>query len=244
MKNLLSLFILATSFQVFAQESALLRVNYTEGDIYTVSVIQKQSNGVQGGTDMTISMDMEIVEESDESFETESKITSIVMDMNQGGMSMSYDSSKSEDELDETGKMIKSQLSPMMNAVISSTIDIYGNTLKTSVEPAAPGMEQFTAGQAAIRYPKEEVSVGSTWTTDNESQRMNVKTTYTVTKIADGIVYLSMKGDVSGVGTGSMTGTSEIEMSTGTARNTENEITVSTQGMEVTVASQVLMTKR
>lgn len=244
MKNLLVLFILAASVQAYAQESALLRTNYSEGDVYEIKMIQKTSTGIQGGTDMTIMMDMAVTEVSDELIETKSKISSIAMDMNQGGMSMSYDSSQSDEELDATGKMLKSQLSPMMNAVIFNTMDVYGNTLKTTVEPAIPGVEEFTVGQAAINYPKEEVSVGSYWTSDNEKQGMTVKTTYTVSKIADGMVYLDIKGDVSGAGTGSMKGTSEIEISTGLAKNTDTEITIATQGIEVTVASQVQMIKK
>jgi len=244
MKNLFVAFILAASIQTYAQESALLRVNYNEGDVYEVKTIQKTSTGIQGGTDMALIMDMAVTEVSDEVIKAESKITSINMDISQNGMSMSYDSSKSDDELDATGKMLKGQLSPMMSAVITSTIDKYGNTLATEIEPSIPGMEQFTNGQATINYPKEEVSVGSSWTSENEQQEMTITTTYTVTKIADGMVYVDIKGDVSGAGTGSMTGTSEIEISTGLAKNTETEITISAQGMEVTVASQVLMSKK
>jgi len=243
MKKIFVLFVFAVSVQVFAQESALLRVNYNKGDVYEIKMIQQQSTGIQGGSDMTILMDMVVTEVTDETFEAESKITSINMDMNQSGMSMSYDSSKSDDELDAMGKMLKGQLSPMMSAVITSTIDKYGNTLATTVEPSIPSMEQFTNG-AAINYPKEEVKVGSSWTSDNEQQGMTIKTTYTVTEITDGVVYIDIKGDVSGVGTGSMTGTSEVEISTGMAKNNTSEITVTAQGIEVSVSSDIQMTKK
>ncbi|BAO56044.1 DUF6263 family protein [Nonlabens marinus] len=244
MKNLIAVLFLAVSIQAYGQESALLRLNYNEGDTYEVKVVQKQSTGIQGGTDMTILMDMKVAEVTDDLIKTESKISSVSMDINQGGMSMTYDSTKSDEELDATGKMLKSQLSPMMNAVIYSSIDVYGNTLETTSEPAVPGIDQFTTGQAAINYPKEKVSVGSSWTTENSNQGMNVKTTYTVTKIADGMVYLDIKGDVSGAGSGSMTGESVVEISTGTAKTSDTEITVSAQGIEVTVASNVQMTKK
>ncbi|PRP68150.1 DUF6263 family protein [Nonlabens agnitus] len=243
MKNLLVLFALAISVQVFAQESALLRVNYSEGDVYEIKMIQQQSTGIQGSTDMTIMMDMEVTEVTDEVIEAESKITSIVMDVNQAGMSMSYDSSKNDDELDATGKMLKGQLSPMMSAVIRTTMDEYGNTLSTKVVPSIPSMEQFSTA-TTIDFPKQEVKVGSSWTSDNEQQGMKVKSTYTVTKIADGIVYLDVKGEVSGTGTGSMTGSSEIEISTGVLKNNESEIKVTTQGIEVSVVSNVSMNKK
>ncbi|WP_194850184.1 DUF6263 family protein [Nonlabens antarcticus] len=244
MKNLLLLFILATTLQAYGQESALLRTTLNEGDIYEIQMVQKQSTGIQGGTEMIMMMDMTVSDVSDELIKTESKISSMGMEVNQGGITMSYDSSKTDDELDATGKMLKSQLSPMMDAVIYNTIDIYGNTVNTTVEPAIPGTEQLTAGQASINYPKEEVSVGSSWTSDNEKQGMNVKTTYTVTKIADGVVYVDIKGDVSGMGSGSMKGTTEIEISSGLAKNTETEISVTAQGIEVTVASKIQMTKK
>lgn len=244
MKKILAILFIAASIQTYAQESALLRLNLNQGDVYELKVVQKQSTGVQGGTDMTIMMDMSVTEKSEELYKTETKISSIAMDMNQGGISMSYDSSKSDEELDATGKILKSQLSPMMEAVILNTMNIYGNTLDTKVEPAIPGMEQFTSGQSSLNYPKEEISLGSTWTSDNEEQGMTVKTNYTVSKIEEGVVYLDIQGTVSGAGTGTLKGKSEIDINTGTAKMTETEISVSAQGFDVTIASQVYMIKK
>ncbi len=238
------LFVFAASFQTFAQETALLRINYNEGDVYEVKLVQKQSTGAVGGTDMTMLMDMTVTGVEGETFTTASKITSIAMDMNQAGMTMSYNSATDPEELDATGQMLKAQLDPMMEAVISNTIDIYGNTLDTTVEPAVAGMEQFNTGQNSLSFPKEEVSAGSSWTTENEVQGMTVKTTYTVNKIENGLVYVDITGDVSGMGTGKMTGSSIIDSASGLSKNTTTELTIEAQGMQVTVASEIEMSKK
>ncbi len=244
MKKLCALlFVLAATFQTYAQESAVLRINYTEGDVYEMKLVQNQKTGALGGTDMTIMMEMAVTEVEGDTIKTESKITSIGMDMNQGGMSMSYNSNQNDEELDATGKMLKAQLSPMMEAVIYNTMDVYGNTLKTKVEPAVPGMDQFNTGQN-INYPKEEVTVGYTWTIDDETQGMKTKTTYKVVDIAGGIAYIDIEGDVSGMGTGSLSGKSQIDIETGMAKSAETEIKVAAQGVEVVIATLLTMTKK
>ncbi|AZQ42788.1 DUF6263 family protein [Nonlabens ponticola] len=243
MKKLLLLAFIAITAQTYAQESVLLRTNYNEGDVYTASVVQKQIIGMDGSTDMTILMEMEVTDVAQDTIKTASKITSIDMKMNQGGMVMNYNSDMDEEDLDQTGKMMKTQFDPMMEAVIYSSLDRYGNTLSTKADPALPGMDQFTSGQSSIDFPKEEVSVGSSWTTENTNQGMNVKTTYTVTKIEDGKVYVDLNGVVSGAGTGELKGTADIDIATG-ATNNDSEIVVTAQGMQVTVISTMEMSKQ
>ena len=43
------------------------------------------------------------------------------MNMMQGGMTMSYDSNKKDEELDQMGQMLKSQFDPMMEAQLHIT---------------------------------------------------------------------------------------------------------------------------
>ena len=206
MKKVLIALLVITTLSATAQESVLLRLNYTKGDSFLVTTESNQSMGAQGGMNMKMTMGMIVADVVEENIKTESQITSIVMDMMQGGMTMSYDSNKSDEELDQMGQMLKSQFAPMMEAIIYNTLDYQGNMIDTKLDPAIPGMEQITnRSMNAINYPKEKVSVGSSWSSEDENQGMKMTTKYTVSSIADGLVTLDVSGDMSGAaGTGTI----------------------------------------
>ena len=244
MKKVLITLLVITSLTVSAQESVLLRLNYTKGDSFLVTTESNQSMGAQGGMNMKMTMGMIVADVEEEIIKTESQITSIVMNMMQGGMTMNYDSNKSDEELDQMGQMLKSQFAPMMEAVIYNTSDLQGNMIDTKLDPAIPGMEQITnRSMNTINYPKEKVSVGSSWTSENENQGMKMTTKYTVSSIADGLVTLDVSGDMSGAGTGTIKGKSTVEISSGISNNSEIEITIATQGMNITATTKITVSK-
>ena len=244
MKRILIALLVITSIAVSAQESVLLRLNYTEGDSYLMTVESKQGMGAQGGVNMKMNMGMIVSEVSGDNVKTESKILSIALDMMQGGMAMSYDSNKKDEELDQMGQMLKSQFDPMMNSIIYNSYDKLGNITETKVEPSVPGMNQLTEASGSVIYPNEKISVGSSWSSNKDNQGMKTTTTYTVSQIKDGIVYLDITGNVSGAAaSGSVKGSSEIEVSTGLAKKTSIEVAISNQGMDITINSNITMTK-
>ena len=245
MKRILIALLVITSIAVSAQESVLLRLNYTEGDSYLMTVESKQGMGAQGGVNMKMNMGMIVSEVSGGNVKTESKILSVALDMMQGGMAMSYDSNKKDEELDQMGQMLKSQFDPMMNSIIYNSYDKLGNITETKVEPSVPRMNQLTEGSGSVIYPNEKISVGSSWSSNKDNQGTKTTTTYTVSQIKDGIVYLDITGDVSGAEgvDGSVKGSSEIEVSTGFAKKTSIEVVISNQGMDITINSNITMTK-
>ena len=244
MKKVLIALLVITTLSATAQESVLLRLNYTKGDSYLVTTESNQSMGAQGGMNMKMTMGMIVADVEEEIIKTESQITSIVMDMMQGGMTMNYDSNKSDEELDQMGQMLKSQFAPMMEAIIYNTLDHQGNMIDTKLDPAIPGMEQITnRSMNTINYPKEKISVGSSWTSENENQGMKMTTKYTVSSIADGLVTLDVSGDMSGAGTGTIKGKSTVEISSGISNNSEIEITIATQGMNITATTKITVSK-
>jgi len=246
MKRILIALLVITSLAVSAQESVLLRLNYTKGDSYLMTVETKQGMGAQGGVNMKINMGVIVSEVSGDNVKTESKILSVAVDMMQGGMAMSYDSNKKDEELDQMGQMLKSQFDPMMNSIIYNSYDKLGNITETKVEPSVPGMnQQLTEGSGSVIYPNEKISVGSSWSSNKDNQGMKTTTTYTVSQIKDGIVYLDITGNVSGAEgvDGAVKGSSEIEVSTGLAKKTSIEVAISNQGMDITINSNITMTK-
>jgi len=245
MKRILIALLVITSLAVSAQESVLLRLNYTKGDSYLMTVETKQGMGAQGGVNMKINMGVIVSEVSGDNVKTESKILSVAVDMMQGGMAMSYDSNKKDEELDQMGQMLKSQFDPMMNSIIYNSYDKLGNITETKVEPSVPRMNQLTEGSGSVIYPNEKISVGSSWSSNKDNQGTKTTTTYTVSQIKDGIVYLDITGNVSGAEgvDGAVKGSSEIEVSTGLAKKTSIEVAISNQGMDITINSNITMTK-
>jgi hypothetical protein len=243
MKRILIAIFVITSLTTSAQDSVLLRLNYSQGDNYVVTVDSKQSMGILGGTSMNVTMGMNIVEVDEKNIKTESIITYILMNIMQGGTSMSYDSNKKEEELDQMGQLMKSQFDPMMNATIHTTLDNTGNTIETKIEPPIPGMEQFTGSSNAINYPKEKVSVGSSWTSENENKGVIMSTINTVSSIADGVVTLDISGEVSGAATGIIKGETIVDISSGAPTSSTLKITISAQGMDMNIVTNSTTTK-
>ena len=136
MKKVLIALLVITTLSATAQESVLLRLNYTKGDSFLVTTESNQSMGSQGGMNMKMTMGMIVADVVEESIKTESQITSIVIDMMQGGMTMSYDSN-SDEELDQMGQMLKSQFAPMMESITYATIDHQGNLIDTKQDPSS-----------------------------------------------------------------------------------------------------------
>ncbi|APG59864.1 DUF6263 family protein [Christiangramia salexigens] len=243
MKRIILILLVITSLSTAAQESVLLRLNYTQGDNYVIDVESKQSMGMQGGMNMNMSMEMKITEVTAKRIKTESKITSVIMDMMQGGMTMSYDSNKKDEELDDMGKMMKSQFGPMLNATIHTTLDKKGNMTDTKIEPPIPGMDQITGNTSTIHYPEEKVSVGSSWTSEDENEGMKMNTTYTVSNIANGMVYLDLSGTVSGTGTGTIKGQTIVDIKSGIPTSATYEAEISAQGMDMSITNNTIITK-
>jgi hypothetical protein len=238
----LALFVLAT-FAVTAQESVLLRANYNKGDKYLVTVEQIQNMGLQGGVNMTISMEMLFTDITKEEITSNSKITAVKMDILQGGTSMSYDSTKENKDLDQMGQMMKSQVDPMLKTTIINVMNPRGKVISMKTEPANPAMDQFSNQSSNILFPEEKVSVGSTWESENENMGMKMKMVYKVVKIEAGNVYLDISGTVSGMGEGTIKGNTTIDIATGTQTLAEVEVSVSAMGQQVKVTSKTSMKK-
>ena len=243
MKKLLFFFVLVTAINATSQESVLLRANYKKGDVLTVKLEQSQNMGAQGGLDMVMAMDMIIASKEGDTITTESKIKSINMNMLQGGAVMTYDSSMKEEGLDEMGRMMKQQFDPIMKATIISKISTQGEILETKVEPSTPAMEMLIKQSKGVKYPKENVSEGSFWSDETNEQGMNVKTTYTVSKIEDGKVYVDIVGAVSGIGEGAVKGSLVIDIETGIQDTANIEMDIKTGGNDMKISTKTTTTK-
>jgi hypothetical protein len=242
MKKLLVLFLVVSSTISFGQETVLLRLNYTKGDVYTAKMTMSQEMGTLMSMGMNIDMNMKVVDVTGDTNITEMTFTKMTMDMLQGGNVMSFDSTKSDEELDDAGKMMKGQMSPMLEAVLTAKGNDLGEVLEVKAEPNVPGMTDF-ANQSNVVYPKEALKVGSTWAFQKNEKGMVLDFVYKVTSILKDKVGLEITGKSSGMATGDITGTMDIDRKSGVPLNSNIDMALSLQGQEMNSKVSMTMTK-
>jgi hypothetical protein len=228
---------------VNAQEAVLLRLNCEKGVIYDISMKSLQEMGTVMSMGMTLDMSVKILEVKDGIYESEMKFSKISMDMLQGGNIMSYDSSKSDAELDDTGKMMKAQMEPMLEAVIFAKGNDLGEVLETKVEPNIPGVSEMGKQTSTIIYPKGAVKIGTTWTSSKNEKGMVMDFVYKVKSILKDKVELDLSGKVSGMASGDITGHIDIDRKTGIPTNTLIDLTLSASGQKLLSKMTMTMSK-
>ena len=231
------------SINVNAQEAVLLRLNYEKGVTYDISMKSSQEMGTVMSMGMTLDMSVKILEVKDGIYESEMKFSKISMDMLQGGNIMSYDSSKSDAELDDTGKMMKAQMEPMLEAVIFAKGNDLGEVLETKVEPNIPGVSEMGKQTSTIIYPKGAVKIGTTWTSSKNEKGMVMDFVYKVKSILKDKVELDLSGKVSGMASGDITGHVDIDRKTGIPTNTLIDMTLSASGQKLLSKMTMTMSK-
>jgi len=240
MKKLVLLFFVVSSTITLAQESVLLRLKYQKGDVYQAKMTMSQNMGTVMSMGMNIDMDINITDVTGDLYTSEMKFAKMTMDMLQGGNVMSFDSSKSDDELDEAGKMMKNQVGPMLTSVIFAKGNNLGEMLEVKVEPNVPGMDDFANQSSTVVYPKESLKVGSTWTITKEQKGVVLNFVYKVKSILKDKVILDITGKTSGMATGDITGSIDVDRESGIPINSLIDMVLSVQGQEM--KSKVTMT--
>lgn len=241
MKKLLVLFLVVSSTITLSQESVLLRLKYNKGDDYTAKMIISQEMGTTMSMGMNIDLDMKVTDVVGDEYTSEMKFAKMTMDMLQGGNVMSFDSTKSDDELDEMGKMMKTQMSPMLSALIIAKGNNLGEVLEVKVEPNVPGMDDLTSSN--VVYPKEAIKVGSTWNFQKNQKGMVLDFVYKVKSILKDKVVIDISGKVSGMTTGSISGSMEVDRASGVPLTSLINMVFSMQGQEMNSKVSMTMTK-
>ncbi|MDG2193749.1 MAG: DUF6263 family protein [Polaribacter sp.] len=244
MKKFFTLALLAITLISTAQESTLLRVNYKKGEAYTVAMDITQNMGTLSSMDMTMLADVAVTDVEGDVYSSEMKFTKIAMNMLSGGNLMSFDSDKSDDELDETGKMMKAQMGPMLKMVFFSKGNSLGKVLELKIEPDLPGASDMAKQFSGVIYPKEAVKVGSTWNLVKEEKGMKMGFVYAVKSISKDKVLLAVSGNISGMGEGTILGNMTIDRASGIALKSKIDMTMSISGQEVESTVNIAMKKQ
>jgi hypothetical protein len=244
MKKLLILFLVIYANISVAQESVLLRLNYEKGATYDVSMKMTQNMGAIMSTGISINMDIKILDVKEDTYDSEMKFTKMSMNVLQGGNVMSFDSTKNEDELNDTDKMMKAQMGPMLEAVVFAKGNNLGEVLEVSVNPNVPGMEDIANQSSNVVYPKEAVKVGSTWTMTRDDKGMKMDFIYKVKSILKDKLILDLSGDVSGMASGKINGNMDINRKSGIPLNTSINMILSVSGQELKSNVTMRMSKK
>ena len=244
MKKMLLLFVTSMVLTSTAQEKVTLRYNFKEGDVYEVKMIMKQEVGAFMAQTTDIVMSQKTVSASGDMFTVESKIEKMKMDMIQGTNIVSFDSTKSDEELDETGKMMKAQVGPFLTATITNKMNSLGEVTEVVVEPQIAGIEEMTKQSSSVVYPEEAISVGSSWDITKSENGMDIKIIYTVKEITKTNILFSISGAISGMASGSVDGKMNVDRSSGVPLSSEMSMKMNVQGQEMNISVQGSFTKK
>lgn len=240
MKKLFTLVAIAITLISTAQESVLLRMNYNKGDQYLVTMNMEQGEMMS----MKIDMSLDVKDIQDTIFDIDMAIKGIKMDVSQGGQIISFDSSMSDDELDEMGKMMKSKFAPMMLANIMTKTTHRAETIETIIEPEVAGMDQFTNNSGSVVYPKEAVKIDESWTVTKLEKGMDMTMIYTVKSIEKDIVNIEISGTIELLAEGTISGNMEIDKTTGNVNYSIMNMNMNAGGQEINMKISMTSTKQ
>lgn len=243
MKNLFALLFLVAMALTSAQESTLLRLNYNKGDNYIMLMNMKQNMGNGNMTmNMTMEMPMKVVDVKAGVYSAEMRFKSIKMDMEQAGNKINYDSNLKEADLDETAKMMSSQMKPMLETVLLTKTNIYGEVLEMKMIKGAGNVDQFTSQTESVVYPKEAVTVGYSWVAEKDNNGMKIKSTYTVKSIDSKVVVLDVKGGITGLSEGQLSGSMNIDKASGIPMVSNINMNFEVMGQKI--GTEIVMTMK
>lgn len=234
MKRIFTLLLLTVTLISTAQESVLLRLNYKKGDAYLMKMTLNQNMG-QGVMLVNMGMDMKIdvKEAKDKIYDTEMSFVKMTMEMKGNGMDIKFDTDANDEDLDEQGKAMKSQIAPVLDMVIGAKINDLGETIDMKIIKGEGRLDQFKQSNNTVAYPKDPVKVGTTWTEKKENKGMNMNYTYTVKSINENAVMLTVAGDVTGAATGSFKGLINVNRLTGVPEKGDISMDMEVMGQPV-----------
>lgn len=244
MKKILFLLFAVIAFNVTSQENVLLRYNFKKGDVYEIEIKMTQEVGVFMAQTTGLVMTQTTTSADNDVFVNEGKIDKMTFNMLQGGNTTNYDSSKKEEDLDDTGKIMKQQMDPILSSVITTKSNEIGEVIDISVEPNNPQTSQLTNQSSSIAYPKEAVKVGSEWSSTKEESGMTIKLTYKVLSISKTNVELGVTGEVSGLANGTASGNVSVDRVSGFPIKSKIEMKMETQGQKINITTENIATKK
>lgn len=244
MKRIVTFLLLVVTTITFAQESIYLRVNYKAGDKYNMKMTMDQNIG-EGMVKMNMFMQMliDVKSVNDKVYDSEISFQRVTMNMNQGGIEVSYDSDEKEEDMDPSAKQMHLQMKPMLETVLSSKTNDLGKLIEMKVIEGSGDVSQFTNQAQSVTYPEEKISVGYTWKDEKNNNGMDIKSSYTVRSIDKNIVILDVDGTISGMAEGTLNGDMQIDRSTGNPTESNLQMDMTVMGQKAISTVKISMKK-
>lgn len=199
-------------------DKVLLRLKPKVGDSQkTIMTIDMTSGGDNGlSMNMSMDMDLKVLEFAEPDYVYEIKYNSIKMNMNAGGMEMSYDSNAKEQT--GIGKNMHEQMKPLFEKPMTMKMSERGRVSDFEI-PGLTNNQQMDMGAISIPMPEEPVGVGDSWAGERIIDGSGImKMTMTVDKITVDDITIATKGTVEGPDgevAGNFTGSYKLARSNG-----------------------------
>lgn len=212
-------------------DSVLLRFNYEKGDSYNLSMQLNQDTDGAMSVIMDMEMSQKITDVINGEFLSEVRIVKIKMDMKGGGMSMNYDSSKNDGELDQVGIIMKKEMAPMLAAVVTMRSNNLGKLIESKVVPDTPATTSLAEQTNNVTYPINAVRIGESWSINKKEKGMDMTFYYKVRSITNKIVLLDLSGTIKGGADGTISGEMKIDRVSGVPMTSKIEMDMDVKGV-------------
>ena len=221
-------------------DKVLIRLKPKVGDTQkTVMTMDMSSSGAQAmSMKMNANMDVKVTGKEEAVYNYELKYNSLKMDMNAGGMEISYDSQAKEQT--GMGAMMHEQMKPFFDNPMSMKMDERGKVTEFKLPGNMSAQQMGDMGSMSIPLPEGPVGEGDTWTADRTmdgtgKMNMNMK----VEKITVDDVIIGTTGDLTdeaGTKIGSFNGNYKLDRNSGLTKD-------GTMNMELTADGQPMKMK-
>jgi hypothetical protein len=173
--SLIAVFVLVAA-SVSAQQKYALRVNPDEGKTITQNMLMTmdiETRGQQITTDLTMGFTMTNTAKKENSYLFDVKYTGIHMEMNAGGMQMTYDSKNPE--ANEFSKQMHATVGKLVDNSILFSIDQLGRSADVKLpEGVNLPFDKSMFENISTVLPEQTIAIGESWTSKTESEESGV----------------------------------------------------------------------
>lgn len=191
MKKIFYTLFMLLSLSAMAQESVDLKVSYQKGDRYRSKMVEKSSSMLAPIKSRTFYQTATVKEVSANGYKLEIDIDRVVIEGNNNGKPIHYDSSVKE--LDASVKGLHSRYKSELYTVVAIAVNNKGKTLKkTKVKGLMPSASLCKTN--LLELPNKPLAVGDEWDVGFSKNNMITAYVYTVTKITDTTISVALQG--------------------------------------------------
>ncbi|MFA7686628.1 MAG: DUF6263 family protein [Moheibacter sp.] len=217
-------------------DKVLLRLKPKVGDSQKTMMSMDMTSGGQQpiSMNMVMAMDLKVTGINESIYDYEIKYNSIQMDMDAGGMEMSYDSNNQEQT--GMGQVMHDQMKSLLEKPMTMKMTDRGKVYDFEI-PGLKGNQQLDLGAISIPMPEDPVGVGDSWSGERPIEGAGtMKMTMTVSKITVDDITIATKGTIEGTGgelAGDFTGEYKLARSNGFTKDGTVNINLSAQGQPI-----------